>query len=305
MALSMALSMAVLMVLDGWLAGWLATNSWAIPQLLVLQIGHGRRRQGKRSCGDSLTHDSAFVGELPTHNQYVSITDQLNLGVRFLQAQTHNENGAIEMCHTYCWELDEGNLAKYLQELSNWIHANPNEVVTLLLTNGDKIPVEQFDSVFAATGLKDLVFHPGNTVLAKEQWPTLQEMINANSRLVVFMDYNMDQSKVDYIINEFDYFWETPYGITDKSFPTCAVDRPPNGDPNKLMGLMNHMLNYKIGDIVFPDQFDAFNTNSEASIQAQVNRCVAATSHQPNVILLDWVNIGQLAAAQLSLNGLS
>lgn len=132
-------------------------------------------------------HDSAFVGELPTHNQYVSITDQLNLGVRFLQAQTHNENGAIEMCHTYCWELDEGNLAKYLQELSNWIHANPNEVVTLLLTNGDKIPVEQFDSVFAATGLKDLVFHPGNTVLAKEQWPTLQEMINANTRLVVFM----------------------------------------------------------------------------------------------------------------------
>lgn len=102
----------------------------------------------------------------------------------------------------------------------------------------------------------------------------------------ISLDYNMDQSKVDYIINEFDYFWETPYGITDKSFPTCAVDRPPNGDPNHLMGLMNHMLNYKIGDIVFPDQFDAFNTNSEASIQAQVNRCVAATSHQPNVILV-------------------
>ncbi len=102
------------------------------------------------------------------------------------------------------------------------------------------------------------------------------------------VDYNMDQTKVDYIINEFDYFWETPYGITDKTFPTCAVDRPPGGDTSKLMGLMNHMLNHKIGDVVFPDQIDAARTNSKASIHAQVDRCVAAWSHQPNVVLVSF-----------------
>lgn len=131
-------------------------------------------------------HDSAFVGELPTHNQYVSITDQLNLGVRFLQAQTHNKGGAIEMCHTYCWELDEGTLDKYLQELAAWMKAHPNEVVSLLLTNGDKIPVETFDTAFAGAGLTDLVLHP-KKVMAKDEWPTLQEMIDASTRLVVFM----------------------------------------------------------------------------------------------------------------------
>lgn len=132
------------------------------------------------------SHDSAFVGETPTHNQYVSVTDQLKLGVRFLQAQTHNKDGTIEMCHTYCWELDSGTLKKYLQEIADWMNGNPNEVVTLLLTNGDAIPVQQFDAIFQSTGLRQHVFHPTG-VLSKDQWPTLQQLIDAKTRLVVFM----------------------------------------------------------------------------------------------------------------------
>ena len=32
------------------------------------------------------SHDSSFVGVLPSQNQYISVTEQLNMGVRFLQA---------------------------------------------------------------------------------------------------------------------------------------------------------------------------------------------------------------------------
>ncbi|ATY63264.1 PLC-like TIM beta alpha-barrel domain [Cordyceps militaris] len=270
----------------------------------------GRRYSAMTHMG---AHNSAFVGTLPTHNQYVSAPAQLDLGVRFLQLQTHaapgaGAGGSIELCHTYCWELDAGPLDAYLRALAAWMGTHPDEVVTLLLTNGDRIPVEAFDAAFRRAGLVQYVLRPRG-VMAKEEWPTLGEMIDAGTRLVVFMvkktDYGMDQTKVDYIINEFDYFWETPYGITDKTFPTCAVDRPPGGDPGRLMGIMNHMLNYRLGDVVFPNQPDAARTNSKASIQAQVARCVAAWSHQPNVVLLDWVNIGEVAAAGLALNGLS
>ena len=132
------------------------------------------------------SHDSAFVGETPTHNQYVSVADQLNLGVRFLQAQTHKKGNAVELCHTYCWELDAGTLQSYLQQVASFMNANPNEVVTLLLTNGDSIPVEQFDAVFEATGLKQYVYHPQG-VVAKDQWPTLQQLLDAKTRLLVFM----------------------------------------------------------------------------------------------------------------------
>ena len=132
------------------------------------------------------SHNSAFVGETITHNQYVSVTEQLDYGVRFLQAQTHEKGGVIEMCHTFCLELDEGPLTDYLQEISNWMQRKPNEVVTVLLTNPDAIPVEQFDAAFESTGLKDYVFHPKEKI-AKDQWPTLRELIDDGTRLLVFM----------------------------------------------------------------------------------------------------------------------
>ena len=56
------------------------------------------------------THDSAFVGTLPTDNQLISVTHQLDDGVRFLQAQTHVKNGVLELCHTSCIERDAGPL---------------------------------------------------------------------------------------------------------------------------------------------------------------------------------------------------
>ncbi|KAG5937912.1 hypothetical protein E4U53_008112 [Claviceps sorghi] len=191
------------------------------------------------------------------------------------------------MCHTYCWELDSGSLATYLREIVAWMNRNPHEVVTLLLTNGDGIPVHEYDAVFESTGLKKYVFHPaGRRRMSKTEWPTLGQLIDAKTRLVVFMDYFTDRGRVDYIISQFDHYWETPYGITDENFPTCSVDRPLFGNPQRLMGIMNHMLNFRIGDIVFPDQMDAQTTNSLDSITKQVNLCESQGKPQPNVILV-------------------
>jgi hypothetical protein len=132
------------------------------------------------------SHDSAFVGILPPDNQYIHVTDQLNFGIRFLQAQTHNKDGGIELCHTSCLELDAGSLSSYLGPIKTWLDGNSNEVLTLLLTNDDAIPVSQFGSVFDALGLDEYAYAPGAD-LAMDQWPTLQSMIDAGKRLVVFM----------------------------------------------------------------------------------------------------------------------
>lgn len=131
-------------------------------------------------------HDSAFVGVIPTDDQHVSISKQLDTGVRFLEAQTHNKDGTIELCHTSCIELDAGPLDAYLSELNTWMTGHPTDVVTLLLTNQDSIAVGLYDAAFVKAGLKSLVFHPPGT-LAKADWPTLQDMITAGTRLVVLM----------------------------------------------------------------------------------------------------------------------
>lgn len=131
-------------------------------------------------------HDSAFVGILPTDNQFISVSDQLRMGVRFLQAQTHAKKNGIEMCHTTCLELDAGSLANYLAPVKMFLDANPNEVVTLLLTNGDAVPVSKFAAVFKSAGLETYAFAPSGT-LAVGQWPTLGSLIDQGKRLVVFM----------------------------------------------------------------------------------------------------------------------
>jgi len=99
-------------------------------------------------------HDSAFVGLLPQDNQDLSITDQLNAGIRFLQAQTHLDIfGKLSLCHTSCFEEDAGSLESYLTTIKRWLDTNPNEVLTLLLTNGDNVPSSRFSTAFTSSGL--------------------------------------------------------------------------------------------------------------------------------------------------------
>lgn len=104
------------------------------------------------------SHDSAFVGVFVTDNQYTSVSAQLGQGVRFLQAQTHDKDGVVELCHTSCLELDAGTLASYLATVKTFLDAHPDEVVTLLLTNGDGIAGAAFAAAFEDSGLVETLF---------------------------------------------------------------------------------------------------------------------------------------------------
>src|ERR1700761_8305445 len=73
------------------------------------------------------THDSAFVGNMPTQNQIKSVSDQLTSGVRFLTAQTHSFLGTVSICHTSCLEEDAGTAASYLTTIKTFLDNNPNE----------------------------------------------------------------------------------------------------------------------------------------------------------------------------------
>lgn len=131
-------------------------------------------------------HDSPFVGILPSDNQIDSVTEQLNQGVRYLTAQTHDKDGTIELCHTSCILLDAGTLQAFLTTVKTWMDSNPNEVVTLLLTNGDGIDINLFGDDFEAVGLDTYAYAPSGT-LAIGSWPTLGTLISSGKRLVVFM----------------------------------------------------------------------------------------------------------------------
>jgi hypothetical protein len=135
-------------------------------------------------------HDSPFVGDLLTQNQHLSVEEQLSSGVRFLQGQTHkNIIGGLNLCHTSCFEEDAGSLTDFLKTLKSFLDGNKDEVLTLLLTNGDRVNIDMFDESFNDAGVKDYVFVPSSNpnTLPIGDWPTLSEIIGSGKRLVVFL----------------------------------------------------------------------------------------------------------------------
>ncbi|RAL08181.1 uncharacterized protein BO97DRAFT_437841 [Aspergillus homomorphus CBS 101889] len=255
-------------------------------------------------------HDSPFVGRLPQQNQNIDVTAQLDLGIRFLQGQTHQsiDNETILLCHTSCLLEDAGTLESYLTTVKTWLDKNPDEVVTLLLTNGDSLSVTRFAEAFVSAGITDYAFVPESSpsTLAINAWPTLQELISGGTRLVTFLDYGADATTVPYILDEFAYFFETPYDVTDASFSDCSINRPSGASATGRMYIVNHFLDVDILGILIPDREHAAETNAvsgESSIGAQADLCLSLHGRRPNFILLDFVDQGQPIAAQDLLNG--
>jgi hypothetical protein len=81
-----------------------------------------------------------------------------------------------------------------------------------------------------------------------DDWPTLASMILSSQRVVIFMDYQANQTAVPWILDEFSQMWETPFDPTDRSFP-CTVQRPPDlssQDAKNRLYMMNHNLNQQV-----------------------------------------------------------
>lgn len=152
------------------------------------------------------THDSAFVGPIldPRVNQEESVTQQLDAGIRFLQAQTHELDNVLSMCHTTCLELYAGSLETYLTTVKTWLDANPDNVLTMLLVNGDVVNATDFGDVFSSVGLADMAFVPSTSpdMLAMADWPTYAELLANGTRIVVFLDTGANETQVPYILGE-------------------------------------------------------------------------------------------------------
>lgn len=226
-------------------------------------------------------HNSAFA--IPNNagsNQEFGIIDQLNDGVRMLQGETHWVNHTIYNCHTTCKLLNAGPWQDSLELLANWIRDNPYDVVTWLIVNSDSVSVDKYVSAIQNSGIAPYLYEPQYVPQRKDQWPTLGEMIISGKRVVLFMDYNANQTAVPYILDEFTHIWETPFSPTNRTFP-CTIQRPPKLENkperarDEFMYLANHNLNTAVDlsaiagtgsddeVILIPNTADINTTNGE------------------------------------------
>ncbi|KAE9368121.1 hypothetical protein N431DRAFT_349596 [Stipitochalara longipes BDJ] len=264
-------------------------------------------------------HDSAFLRDSSTSfaisgNQFYNATMALSAGLRLLQAQVHNQNGTLELCHTTCEILDAGSLEAFLMEIKTWMDANPNEVVTLLLVNSDNESAATFGSVFESSGISKYGYVPSSS---GPTWPTLQTLIAANTRLVSFIASITRDSSHPYLLPEFDYVFETAFGVSSMDGFNCTLSRPSSLPSSNValssgyMGLLNHFADtVAVFGISVPDVTDIANTNSASTntigaLGTHGAQCEIEWGTKPTFILVDFWNVGPAIETADQLNGIT
>ncbi|KAK2750806.1 hypothetical protein FQN55_001816 [Onygenales sp. PD_40] len=247
-------------------------------------------------------HNSPFVqkGNIAS-NQALPVTIQLNDGIRALQFQTHLINGTFYLCHSSCDLLNVGPLEDYFAKVTEWLRENPYDVITILMGNFNFVPPTEFIAPLQKSGLLEYVYTPPKIPMAYDDWPNLSHFILTGKRVVIFMNYNADQEKVPYLLDQFSQMWETPFSPVDRSFP-CVIQRPPDlsdEDAKNRMYLASHNLNTEVkfggNSLLVPNTVLLNETNAVegyGSVGADGVNCTKKWGRPPNFLLVDYYNIG-------------
>ncbi|KAJ8059698.1 hypothetical protein OCU04_011346 [Sclerotinia nivalis] len=248
-------------------------------------------------------HNSPFVRKgSAAANQELDVTIQLNDGIRLLQAQIQWNGSIPHFCHTSCDLLDAGPITDFLGKVYNWVAEHPFDVVTLLLGNGNYSQIDAYIPFLEETGLQNYAYVPPKIPMALDDWPTLASMILSGKRIVIFMDYNANQTAYPWVLDEFTNMWETPFDPTNRSFP-CVPQRPPNlqdADAKSHIYMTNHNLNYDINllgiSLLVPYQNLLNETNNATgygSLGMNAEQCVQDWGFPPKFLNVDFYNVGQ------------
>ncbi|RMZ91063.1 hypothetical protein DV736_g1707, partial [Chaetothyriales sp. CBS 134916] len=247
-------------------------------------------------------HNSPFVrpGNVAS-NQMLDVTTQLNDGIRMLQFQVHNLNGTMTLCHSSCDLLNVGALEDYLITVVEWMKRNPYDVLTILMGNYNYVNPELFVDPVVNSGLINYVYTAPTVPMSLDDWPSLGEMILRNHRAVVMLDYEANQQKIPWLLDEFSQMWETPFSPTDRAFP-CTAQRPPDQSHNtssQMMYMANHNLNVKISFAGISIEAPAYSIVNETNAVSGYGsagytsgNCTADWGRPPNFLLIDFYNVG-------------
>ncbi|XP_042506074.1 PI-PLC X domain-containing protein At5g67130-like isoform X2 [Macadamia integrifolia] len=228
---------------------------------------------------------SATGSELVTlTNQDASITDQLNNGVRGLMLDMYDFLNDIWLCHSFggkCYNFTAFQPASnVLREIQTFLVANPSEIITIFIE--DYTAPGGLTKVFNASGLMKFWFPVSRMPKNGEDWPTVDDMVKQNERLLVFTSKRAKEAS-EGIAYEWTYIVENQYGdggMIAGSCPNRAESSPMNTTTKSLV-----LQNF------FPDNpnHDTACVNNSAPLKSMMNTCYKAAGNRwPNFIAVDY-----------------
>ncbi|KAH7865434.1 hypothetical protein Vadar_006665 [Vaccinium darrowii] len=118
-------------------------------------------------------------------------------GVRGLMLDMYEFNNDIWLCHSCggkCYNFTSFQPAiNVLKEIQVFLDANPTEIVTIFIEDYVTSP-QGLTKVINASGLSNYWFPVSEMPKSGRDWPTVDDMVQKNQRLVVFTSISSEKA---------------------------------------------------------------------------------------------------------------
>ncbi|KAL9231753.1 hypothetical protein vseg_006939 [Gypsophila vaccaria] len=177
-------------------------------------------------------------------NQQDSVTSQLQNGVRGLMLDMYDFENDVWLCHSFggqCYNFTAFQPAvNVLREIQSFLDANPTEIITIIIEDYVTSP-KGLTKVFDAAGLRKFWFPVSRMPKNGEDWPTVDDMIQKNQRLVVFTSKASKEAS-EGIAYEWKYLVENQYGNGGMVAGSCPnrAESPPMNTTSRSLVLVNY-----------------------------------------------------------------
>ncbi|GLU13540.1 hypothetical protein SLE2022_301730 [Rubroshorea leprosula] len=241
-----------------------------------------------------VTHNSFSIVDAPPlpgvqrltfYNQEDTVTNQLLNGVRGLMLDMYDFEADIWLCHSFrgqCFNFTAFQPAiNTLKEVESFLSQNPTEIVTIIIEDYVHAP-KGLTKLFANAGLDKYWFPVSKMPKKGEDWPTVNEMVQANHRLLVFTSVASKEAE-EGIAYQWKYMVENEAGdpgVKPGSCPNRKESKPLNSRSASLF-LMNYFPTY-------PVENEACKEHS-TPLAEMVGTCYKAAGHvMPNFVAVNY-----------------
>ncbi|MEC7985839.1 MAG: hypothetical protein VX278_11795 [Myxococcota bacterium] len=226
------------------------------------------------------THNSMSSQEeewiAPNHRY--AIPRQLQDGIRALNIDTYYWEDEAYMCHSFC-EIGAQPLLWATEAIADYVEQEPQTV--LIITFQSSISASDTLGAFEQAGLDSERYHHEQG----SPWPTLQELIDNRTRLILFSNY--DGGHIDGYMSQWEHWIDNPYSAQEVSDFACHPDR---GDlSTATLYNVNHFLTNPVAL-----ESLAQEANQQDVLRAHLEQCKEETGLTPNQLLVDFYSIGSV-----------